>query len=601
MGSCQGVFLFLIMLVTIFQEPNAAQQFTCEATGRLCDIIKSHSEVVQIIAERALLYYESRCSLERDLKDSCSLLQCRSIVYEESEDDSELCSPASEYFGKAQVSTFNGTCQQLCERKKLNFHNSTVSYISSDVEGLPLDVYWTKALEGMFVEAAKNASLVSRPGEAVLRWQFIGTSSGLMRTYPGAALNTCDFDPRIRPWYVAASTGPINLVILMDASASMTKHGRLSRSKEAAKTILSSRTNFDNVGIVVFGSTAEQITLNGSKGLVKASLNNVLKLHEAIDSIALMGRSLHEEGFREAFDLLDRSKDSGQTNVECLSIIILLTDGVTSGREGEVDALVSKIQTWNSIEGGLKKAFIFAYAVGGYVEMQLPKAIACGNGGVFGHILEEGDIFKALYQYYSFLATFAIDNETVWVEPYEDAFGLGITSTVSKAIHDYNFNPPKLIGVIGIDVSVTDLRDADENWEQTIQSLARQVSCPRVEQLSECQIQAVRISSGNNETQCKTSLMNCTNEMKPSVNSSCNTSVLTPNICQSPRRDSFESDVCCVGSSLSPLCSHIYAPTGTFYPSNVDRLPPSSDQPVIICNCIISIFVCVLLSVQLMP
>ena len=45
-------------------------------------------------------------------------------------------------------------------------------------------------------------------------------------------------DPRIRPWYVAASSGPKDVVIVLDVSGSMSQYGRLDLAKEAAETVI---------------------------------------------------------------------------------------------------------------------------------------------------------------------------------------------------------------------------------------------------------------------------------------------------------------------------------------------------------------------------
>ena len=47
-----------------------------------------------------------------------------------------------------------------------------------------------------------------------LRWQYFGSSTGLMRLYPAREWDTNfagfynDYDPRVRNWYIAATSGP---------------------------------------------------------------------------------------------------------------------------------------------------------------------------------------------------------------------------------------------------------------------------------------------------------------------------------------------------------------------------------------------------------
>ena len=47
------------------------------------------------------------------------------------------------------------------------------------------------------------------------------------------------FDPRARPWYVAASSGPKDIIIILDTSGSMSNYGRLGVMNEVAKRVIS--------------------------------------------------------------------------------------------------------------------------------------------------------------------------------------------------------------------------------------------------------------------------------------------------------------------------------------------------------------------------
>lgn len=80
-------------------------------------------------------------------------------------------------------------------------------------------VVYTKELENVFKENARH--------DKSLRWQYFGSSSGLMRLYPAREWDTNfagfynDYDPRVRNWYIAATSGPKDVVIVIDCSLSM--------------------------------------------------------------------------------------------------------------------------------------------------------------------------------------------------------------------------------------------------------------------------------------------------------------------------------------------------------------------------------------------
>jgi len=81
-------------------------------------------------------------------------------------------------------------------------------------------------------------------------WRTIPDPSGCRRDY-----GTCpDFDPRFRSWYVSASSGPKNVILIIDVSGSMDDNGRMALAKDAAITVLNTLTFADWVGIVQFSS-----------------------------------------------------------------------------------------------------------------------------------------------------------------------------------------------------------------------------------------------------------------------------------------------------------------------------------------------------------
>ena len=83
---------------------------------------------------------------------------------------------------------------------------------------------------------------------------YIGTNLGSFRSYP--ATGGCGaYDPRFRPWYVAATSGAKNVLIIIDVSGSMSG-SRMSLAKDAAKSVINTLGNTDFVGVVQFESSA---------------------------------------------------------------------------------------------------------------------------------------------------------------------------------------------------------------------------------------------------------------------------------------------------------------------------------------------------------
>lgn len=74
-------------------------------------------------------------------------------------------------------------------------------------------------------------------------WMHFGAPSGAFRIFPARPQEDCpgDFDPRLRPWYVAGSSGPKNIILLLDNSGSMDGL-RLAYLKEAALRVIDTLT-----------------------------------------------------------------------------------------------------------------------------------------------------------------------------------------------------------------------------------------------------------------------------------------------------------------------------------------------------------------------
>ena len=96
-----------------------------------------------------------------------------------------------------------------------------------------------------------------------------------------------NYDPRIRPWYVSAASGSKDVVILLDISGSMSKHGRIELAKAAVVSVLNTLGQSSMVSVVAFTDTIRHSCF-GTK-LVSATPRNVAKLVEFVDSLSAKG------------------------------------------------------------------------------------------------------------------------------------------------------------------------------------------------------------------------------------------------------------------------------------------------------------------------
>ena len=83
--------------------------------------------------------------------------------------------------------------------------------VVTTAEPVANDVCFSTQMDSTFISNRNSAS-------SALKWQYLGTPSGVMRYYPGvhfkASGGTCDeYDPRKRPWYAPGLFTRVSLAV----------------------------------------------------------------------------------------------------------------------------------------------------------------------------------------------------------------------------------------------------------------------------------------------------------------------------------------------------------------------------------------------------
>ena len=455
----------------------------------LTEIIEDKERIVNDLAAVALSAFQSRCS--QNCGDSCAHSACGSPL--------TAGASCSDEYGAAVIQNRDFQCEEICTLRNLDFQSSVVrtAEFSGNAEIVTQEC-WTRELENQFIQNR----LVDRQGQNSLRWQYIGAPSGFYRIYPGVTQQRCfTYDPRIRPWYVAATSGPKNVILVLDVSGSMGNNDRMELTKEAALTVIQTLTNSDFVAVIIFSNTAQQLQIPGQQAgtLVAASAENVAQLSPLVMSINPYGGTNFEAAFRKAFEVLGAT---GEYSANCHTAILFLTDGTpTSGSIQSESGLNSLVQGLNTNPDGSLKTTVFTYTLGSGASTAIPLAIACGNRGVYAHVDDGGNLRGQMSHYYDYYATLrrAGDEGVVWVEPYLDASGAGMLVTASKAVYDTH---SRLVGVVAVDILVSDLEEAGEqagvDYEGIVHRLALRNTCPNIEtsNITECELDSIRSSNG---------------------------------------------------------------------------------------------------------
>lgn len=355
---------------------------------------------------------------------------------------------------------------------------------------------------------------------------YYASDAGVFRIYPGN-MKTCpngvdNYDPRIRPWYVAASSGPKDVVIILDTSGSMAQRGRMDLMRDAAKRVVNTLGVSDYFSIIEFNDDSAHIYggADGLKMLLRATDKNKKDALDGIDGLRPAGSTNFGAGFELAFQTL-RSSFSKEISSNCHRAILFLTDGILT------ETLYSKERLFNTIDNeqqkytdnNLSPPVIFTYSFGSGADDQVPKQIACKYSGIWSGIDDGDDLSSAMGAYYKYFAYGLGDEKNedfvAWVAPYEFASGNGMGITASSPVYDRSVSPPVLTGVAAMDFSFSAMEKAlgeeGEASKNNIidQIVARSVAyCPRLN-VTNCQLESLRFYGQSdtffaNESRCGT-------------------------------------------------------------------------------------------------
>ncbi|XP_027017404.1 voltage-dependent calcium channel subunit alpha-2/delta-1 isoform X4 [Tachysurus fulvidraco] len=345
------------------------------------------------------------------------------------------------------------------------FKNRLISYNHTAVH-IPTDIYdgstivlnelnWTEALEDVF---KKN-----KDEDPTLLWQVFGSATGLARYYPASPWKDARktpskvdlYDVRRRPWYVQGAASPKDMLILVDASGSVSGL-TLKLIRTSVSEMLETLSDDDYVNVVYFNTKVDNIACFNH--LVQANVRNKKILKDAVQNITAKGITNYTKGFEFAFKQLS---DQNATRAYCNKIIMLFTDG---GEERAQEIF----KRYNSD----KKVRVFTFSVGQHNYDTGPiQWMACDNKGYFYEIPSIGAIRINTQEYLDVLGrpmVLSDAKQVQWTNVYLDALELGLVITGTLPV----FNKTKsrenssriqhgnqlILGVMGVDVSLDDIK-----------------------------------------------------------------------------------------------------------------------------------------------
>ncbi len=344
---------------------------------------------------------------------------------------------------------------------------------------------------------------------------YFGAHNGVFRMTPAKHQSTCwEFDPRGRPWFVAASSGPKDVVLVLDISLHMDHHDdRFQRAKDAAIMVIDTLTVVNTIAVIVFNETA--VVLGNEQFLVPATEANKNNIKSVINSLEAGGTNNFTNAFNETFNILHNSIPNGHTAArECNVAIILLSEG-SLPEQSQDDLVQATDELTEFVQDGVdnfkatyfdRNVTIFTYTLGDESNVDVMKRIACNTNGIWTHISdnESENLISAMGAYYKLFASgLAADNSyedfVAWVEPYVFKSDGKLGTTVSVPV----FYGDLLLGVVGVDIYMETLQEImGENATEWMKEWIKgQVSeyVPKIHP-SECQLEALRSLGGPNST-----------------------------------------------------------------------------------------------------
>uniref|UniRef100_A0A8C7IUY2 Calcium channel, voltage-dependent, alpha 2/delta subunit 1a n=1 Tax=Oncorhynchus kisutch TaxID=8019 RepID=A0A8C7IUY2_ONCKI len=310
------------------------------------------------------------------------------------------------------------------------------------------ELNWTDALEAVF---RKN-----KEEDPTLLWQVFGSATGLARYFPASPWmdsrktpNKIDlYDVRRRPWYIQGAASPKDMLILVDASGSVSGL-TLKLIHTSVNEMLETLSDDDYVNVVYFNDKAMKAAC--FQNLVQANVRNKRFLKDAVRNISAKGITNYKGGFELAFEQLS-SLNVTQGRALCNKIIMLFTDG---GEERAQEIF----QKYNAD----KKVRIFTFSVGQHNYDKGPiQWMACTNKGYYYEIPSIGAIRINTQEYLDVLGRPMVKannkaKQVQWTNVYQDALELGLVITGTLPVFNKT-NTKLILGVMAIDVSLDDIK-----------------------------------------------------------------------------------------------------------------------------------------------
>ncbi|XP_035851886.1 voltage-dependent calcium channel subunit alpha-2/delta-1a isoform X3 [Sander lucioperca] len=426
-------------------ESNNARKLVATAAGNIEKLLANRSRALKRLATEA-----EKFQMEHEWRDNSEVDK---MVYYNAKDDLNQTED-----GKGRKNRYLPDDFEIDpDFKRLVSYNTTAVHIPTDIyEGSTIilnELNWTEALEDTF---RKN-----KEEDPSILWQVFGSATGLARYYPASpwidssnSANKIDlYDVRRRPWYIQGAASPKDMLILVDASGSVSGL-TLKLIRTSVNKMLETLSDDDYVNVVYFNEKAMYASC--FENLVQANVRNKRMLKDAVQSITAKGITNYRGGFELAFEQLAQMNVS---RANCNKIIMLFTDG----GEERAEEIFEKYNPKQAVR-------IFTFSVGQHNYDKGPiQWMACANKGYYYEIPSIGAIRINTQEYLDVLGRPMVKadrraKQVQWTNVYLDALELGLVITGTLPVFNKTNTGSKksqnqlILGVMAIDVSLDDIK-----------------------------------------------------------------------------------------------------------------------------------------------
>jgi uncharacterized protein YegL len=449
------------------------------------NVVASREDMVSLIASKAKIAYLNRCASSVRSCSTCTPDSCSTYT------EGYNCTLT---YGNAYPSPGPNYCSGDQQGRKLDLTRSSVRIPAKGTytETRKEDVCAMRRLDN-------QAFMPNMINDSSIAWQYFGSLSAVFRQYP-ASISTgsggycSSYDPRIRPWFTTAASGPKNVILVLDKSGSMTTSyqdsTRWDVAVEAASAVIQSISSVDWLGVVTFSGSSSSARQFQAQLVPGTDPNKASAISWLVEQSPSGGTSF-SSGLQLALDILTASIPAEKAT-SCQTTVLFLTDGEPTDDPNDSYNIVSQMVSRTDFTS------VFSFSFGPGANAAVMKRLACVGGGVWQAVSGTGDLLSEMTSYFQFLAALRGDVRPRWSDKYIDASGLGEMVTVSIPVFDGELNTtslPLLVGVAGVDVTIRDITSKGVTEVEFLDYISsKSATCSTVIPTA-CQLQVLRQSS----------------------------------------------------------------------------------------------------------